>query len=258
MNKMTESVASLDTLRRRLARLETARPREESARFATGHDAMDAWLGGGLSLGRLHEVVTGEGEEAGSTAGFAAMLALRAGQGQPLLWLRTDAVERRCGRLYASGLGELGLDARAVLVGLVADDAALLKAANDAARCAGLGALLVECWGDPKVLDLTATRRLMLAAEASGVTVLLLRIAASEGPSAADTRWRVSAAPSVPLADGTPAGAPGHPAFGLELLRRRAGPAGVKWRVEWNRERRAFQDPERAPLPGAVLPVAAG
>ena len=38
------------------------------------------------------------------------------------------------------------------------------------------------------------------------------------------------------------------------MLRRRAGPAGVTWRVEWNRERREFQKPAAAPLPGAVLP----
>jgi len=258
MNKMAESVASLSKLRRRLARLERARPRDEASCFATGDDAVDGWLGGGLCRGRLHEVVAGENEDTGSAAGFAVMLGLLAGEGRPLLWLRTEAAERRCGRLYAGGLVELGIDGAAVLTGLVADDAALLKAANDAARCAGLGALLVECWGDPKALDLTATRRLMLAAEASGVTVLLLRMAASESPSVADTRWRVAAAASVPLADGTPAGAPGHPAFEIELLRRRAGPAGRTWRVEWNRERRIFQQPERTPVSGAVLPVAAG
>ena len=255
---MAESVASLSRLRRRLARLERVRPREAAACFATGHAAIDDWLGGGLGQGRLHEVVTAEAEEAGSAAGFAAMLGVLAGKGRPLLWLRTEAAERRGGRLYATGLGELGIDGHAVLVGLVADDAALLKAANDAGRCAGLGALLVECWGDPRALDLTATRRLMLAAEASGVTVLLLRMAAAESPSAADTRWRVAAAPSLPLADGSANGAPGHPAFDVELLRRRAGPAGPTWRVEWNRDRRAFQDPAAAPLSGVVLPVAAG
>ncbi|MEO5492647.1 MAG: hypothetical protein ABIR08_01315 [Sphingomonas sp.] len=255
---MSESVASLSKLRRRLARMESVRPQDGAARVATGCAAVDDWLGGGLGRGRLHEVMAAEREDAGSVAGFAAMLALRAGEGRPLLWLRTEAAERQSGKLYASGLGELGLDGGAVLVGLVADDAALLKAANDAARCAGVGTLLVECWGDPKPLDLTATRRLMLAAEGSGVTVLLLRMAAAESPSVADTRWRVRGAPSVPLEDGTSAGAPGHPVFEIELLRRRAGPAGVTWRVEWNRERREFQEPATAPLPGAVFPVAAG
>jgi protein ImuA len=255
---MTESDASLARLRRRLARMENGRPRDERGRVTTGCAAIDGWLGGGLGQGRLHEVMAAQREDAGSVSGFAAMLALRAGEGRPLLWLRTEAAERQGGRLYATGLGEIGLDANAVLVGLVPGDAALLKAANDAARCAGVGALLVECWGDPACLDLTATRRLMLAAEASGVTVLLLRMAATESPSVADTRWQVRAAPSVPLADGTPAGAPGHPVFDIELLRRRAGPAGVTWRVEWNRDRRQFQELADATVSGTILPVAAG
>ncbi len=262
-NDMPESVASLARLRRRIARMEGVRPADTGGRFATGHDGVDRWLGGGLASGRLHELMTGEGEDAGSLAGFAAMLALRAGEGsrgtgKALLWLRTETAEKACGRLYATGLGELGLDGRDVLLGLVADDAALLKAANDAARCAGLGALVVETWGDSRGLDLTATRRLMLAAEASGVTVLLLRAGARECPSVADTRWQVAPAPSLSLADGTPEGAPGYPVFDITLLRRRAGPAGRQWRVEWNRERRCFQPPERPALPGAVLPVAAG
>ncbi|MBN8807867.1 MAG: hypothetical protein J0I47_06480 [Sphingomonas sp.] len=253
---MPESVASLARLRRRLARLERAPPRD-GVRFATGHAAVDRWLGGGLSRGRLHEIVAAASEDAGAAAGFGAMLAMLAGEARPLLWLRTDAAERRGGKLHAGGLHAVGVAVGAMVLALVADDDALLRAANDAARCAGIGALVVEAWDDPRALDLTATRRLMLAAEASGVTVLLLRIAARESPSVADTRWRVAPSSSRPVADGGE-GAPGHPAFEIELLRRRAGPAGGVWRVEWNRERRAFQEPEAAPLPGVVLPVAAG
>lgn len=227
-------------------------------RFPTGHASIDAWLGGGLARGRLHEMLAEDSRDAGSLSGFAAMLALRIDAAKPLLWLRSEAAERQAGKLYATGLGELGLDGGNLILGLLADDAALLKAASDAARCAGLGALIVEAWGEPKPLDLTATRRLMLAAEASGVTVLLLRGGARESPSVADTRWRVSPAPSAALA----ADAPGLPAFDLELLRRRAGPAGRRWRVEWNRERRAFQpldgQVDGQTLSGAVLPLAAG
>ena len=251
---MPESSASLVRLRRRVARIEGARASGGAARFATGHTAIDAWLGGGLARGRLHEMLAEDGEDAGSLSGFAAMLALRIDAGKPLLWLRSEAAERQAGKLYATGLGEIGLSGDKVILGLLPDDAALLKAANDAARCAGLGTLIVEAWGEPKPLDLTATRRLMLAAEASGVTVLLLRAAARESPSVADTRWRIAPAPSAALA----ADAPGSPAFDLELLRRRAGPAGRRWRVEWNRERRAFQPSDGQALPGAVLPVAAG
>ena len=250
--------SSLSRLRRRVARIEGVRAPNKALHFATGHEAVDAWLGGGLARGRLHEVMAEDAGDSGALSGFAAMLAARARAGKPLLWLRTEAAEQRGGRLYATGLGELGLNGGEVLLGLVADDTALLKAANDSARCAGIGALVVEAWGDPRPLDLTATRRLMLAAEASGVTVLLVRAAARESPSVAETRWRVSPAPSVALADDTTGGAPGHPVFDLELLRRRAGPAGQRWRVEWNRDRQCFQPPHAAALPGAVLPVVAG
>ncbi len=254
---MPESPALLARLRRRVARIEGSRPQDAPGLFAFGHPAIDAWLGGGLARGRLHEAMVEDAADAGSLSGFAAMLAMLARNGKPILWLRTEVAEREGGRLYATGLAELGQKPGEVLLGLVADDAALLKAANDAARCAGLGALVVESWG-ARAIDLTSTRRLMLAAEASGVTVLLVRAAARESPSVAETRWRVSPAPSIALADGTPHGAPGHPAFDLELLRRRAGPAGRTWRVEWNRDRHQFQPPDSAALPGAAFPVAAG
>jgi protein ImuA len=196
-----------------------------------------------------------EGEDSGALAGFAAMLAMCAAPDRPILWLRTETAERQAGRIYATGLTELGVPGQALLFALAADEAMLLRTAADAARCAGLGTLVVEAWGAAKLIDLTATRRLMLAAEHSGVTVLLVRGAARESPSVADTRWRVASAPSSAL----PTEAPGQPAFDLELLRRRAGPAGRQWRVEWNRERRSFQIPGSGTtaLPGAVFPVAA-
>jgi len=262
---MADSTVSLARLRRRVARIAGVRAEEGAGCFATGHDDIDRWLGGGLTRGRLHEMMTETAEDAASLSGFAAMLALRAGAGsdaakRPLLWLRTRDAERKGGLLRAGGLVELGLDGGDVLLGLVGDDAGLLRAANDAARCAGLGALVVEAWGEPRQLDLTATRRLMLAAEHSGVTVLLVRAAARESPSVADTRWRVAPSPSVGLPDGSRHGAPGAPVFEIELLRRRAGPAGRQWRVEWNRERRCFQNPDSegaAALPGAAFPLAA-
>src|SRR5690606_33522627 len=101
------------------------------------------------------------------------------------------------------------------------------RAGVDALRCNELGVVVIELWGDPPALDLTASRRLALAAETSGVSALLLRMGAAAGPSAARTRWQVSAAPSVPLA----ANAPGYPGWNIELLRQRGGPAGGPWHV---------------------------
>lgn len=238
---MADSTALLAHLRSLAA---PAVPRQADSR------AVDAWLAGGLAPAQLHEVFAAEADDGPSGAGFGVACALAA-DAMPLLWLRTEASERQGGRLHATGLAELGIDAATVLMVLVADEPALLRAAADAARCPGLGTLLIETWGRAPGLDLTATRRLMLAAESSGVTVLSLRVAAEPVPSAAATRWRVTAAPSRALE----ADAPGGPAFQVELLRRRGGHAGLGWRVEWNRDSRIF-DPQA--LSGAGLPLAPG
>jgi len=216
----------------------------------------EAWLAQGLAPARLHEVFATEAVDAASATGFALAMTLAAGT-TPLLWIRTEAAERQGGRLHATGLLELGLPADSLLLAVVADEGALLRTAADAARCAGLGAVLIESWGRAPGFDLTATRRLMLAAEASGVTVLSVRVGAQPVPSAAFTRWSVAAAPSAPLEWE----APGGPAFQVELLRRRGGAAGARWCVEWNRDGKNFTpvDPvhRAAPLSGAGLPLVA-
>jgi protein ImuA len=244
---MHESVDHLARVRRYVAGIARVACARGSERFSTGHEDFDAAFDGGLARGRVHELFALEADDAASAAGFAAMLAFRAGrEGAPVLWLRTDEAERRSGRLYGPGLAELGGDPGTLVIGQAPDPVALLRGAADAARCAGLPALIVECWGKCVGLDLTASRRLALAAERSGTTVILLRADAEPVPSAAETRWSVRAAGS----NGLEADAPGPPLFEIELLRRRAGPAGSRWRMEWDRDRCEFREPA---LPGDLV-----
>lgn len=218
---------------------------------------LNAWLGQGLGRAQLHEVYATDMADGPAALGFAVTLALAA-KSLPLIWVRTEEDERRTGRLHAGGLVELGLSPDALVLVLATDAAAALRAAADVARCPGVGTLLLESCGTAPGLDLTATRRLQLAAEHSGVTILSVRLGAEPVPSAAATRWGVAAVPSVPLE----ADAPGGPAFVVELLRRKGGPAGTRWRVEWNRDARCFEpqdfDVQAPALAGAGLPVAAG
>lgn len=253
---------SLESLKHRIAGIEQLRAASDVRHASIGHAGIDRVLGGGLARGRVHEVFAAEAGDAGCAAGFAATLALRLGSGSggTLVWLREAQAERQGGRLHAPGLVEIGLDPGQVIIGLMPGPLAVLRAAADVVRCPEVGVAVIELWQNQRLLDLTASRRLALAAETSGVTVIALRIAATPAPSAAQTRWQVAAAPSLPM----DANAPGHPAWTIELLRQRGRPAGGTWRVEWNREQASFADASaadaagRPSLPGAVLPFSAG
>jgi protein ImuA len=143
---------------------------------------------------------------------------------------------------------ELGLDPAGLILVETPDTLAALRAGADIVKCGQVGAVVIEPWGKAPLLDLTASRRLSMAAAASGVLTLVVRVEAAPMPSAAQTRWQVASAPSAPL----PAEAPGHPAFDIALLRHRGGIAGFETRVEWNRDTRSF-----APLPGGLPAVPA-
>lgn len=239
----------LSALLRKLTDLEFDR---SAGRFAVGVPVIDGALGGGLLRARLHEIFALRTADAGAATGFAAALMLRAASaGRRLLWVRQSFAENEIGHLYAPGLVELGLDPDALIMVQARDALGVLRAGAEAVRCPALGAVVIEPWGAPKALDLTATRRLALAAARSGVTTFLLRPGAEPQPSAALTRWAVTAGPSRPLA----AVSPGHPTFDITLLRHRAGIAGMRWRVEWDRDHHLFRQP--AALPGAVVPVPA-
>lgn len=258
---MGDSVKALAALRERSA--EGWLPGGGACRgvFPSGHASLDTYLDGGFQRGQLHEVFADSADDSGSAAGFAAMLALLGAEpGKAILWLRTLAAIRKGGRFNPGGFAELGGDPSALLMAIAPDDVSLLRSAADALRCIEFGAVVIECRGSPAIVDLTASRRLTLAASGSGVTAIMLRLDAREQPSTASTRWLVRSAAATPLE----ANAPGHPTLHLTLLRRRAGPSGKNWLVEWDRDGQAFRQPsairqsanppETAPVPGAVVP----
>lgn len=206
-------------------------------RVGFGAAVLDDPLSGGLVRAGLHEIHAPGAAEIAAAAGFAVGLALRAARGRPLLWIRQDCLDAETGRPHPSGLAEFGLDPARLLLVRARDAQGVLRAGAEGARCPALGAVLIEPWGAPRVFDLTASRRLCLAAEASGVLTLLLRAAEPEA-SAARTRWLVRGCPSR----AREANAPGDPAFSIRLLRHRGGLGEREWRVEWDRDRQSFQD----------------
>jgi protein ImuA len=249
--------AELEFLKREVARLERGASTSGSERFSTGAAGLDDSLGGGLVRGAMHEVFAAGMLDEAAAAAFAVGLALRAAPAAPVVWVRQDFVGLELGEIYAPGLAELGLSPERLILVKARDGPAVLRAGEEAARCPPLGAVIIEPWGNPKALDLVASRRLMLAAARSGVPVFMLRAGGAPLPSAAATRWRVRAAASAPLE----ASAPGHPVFEAELMRDRAGKAGRNWIVEWKRDVRSFSDiagEGAAALSGGVVPVSSG
>src|SRR3984957_7573401 len=241
---------TLATLRGSIERIEISGAAYVPGRVALGHVDVDAALQGGLAMGAMHEVFA-EGRQIAAATGFIAGLAGRAVARRPLVWVRQDFTEIESGALSMSGLAELGLDPRCLVTVRAADVDTALRAAADALACDALGVVVLEVWGEARQLDLVASRKLTLAAQASGVTGLVLRVAAEPQPSTAETKWIVRAAQSPP---GALWSAWGAPVFDAQLVRNRHGPVG-RWIMEWKCDECLFEKPAAYPQPVAAAPA---
>jgi protein ImuA len=175
---------------------------------------------GGLARGVVHDIAGGHVLDNAATGFCAAVLArLCTEAAGPVLW-----VTRRGGfgeaPLYGHGLARFGLDPGRLLCARADSDKELLWAVEEGLRTPALAAVVAESGA----VDLTASRRLQLAAEAHGVTAVLLRPARGTIlPAAAATRWQVACAPSSP---------PDVARWHLDLDRCRGGTPQT-WLVEW-------------------------
>ena len=147
---------------------------------------------------------------------------------KPLLWVQDAASIRKTGRPYAPGLPP-PLRNRVIHVA-VKDAADALFALEEGTRCRDLACVLGEIAGNPRALDLTASRRLGLAAERHGVPLFLVRHDAARDISSARMRWRVCSTPSPPPRwnAAAPKAGPGVGSWHAELFRAR-GHAPGEW-----------------------------
>jgi protein ImuA len=155
--------------------------------------------------------------------GWAGFLLAQLGTDKPLLWVQDRMAILESGRIHPPGLPSQNL------IHVEARDARdALWAMEEGIRCTALSSVVGEIWGDPRALDFTATRRLAVASERSGVPCWLVRLGGTANLSGARMRWRIASAPSLenPL-DGR---APGRPAWNAELFRARAAPPG-RWSI---------------------------
>ena len=182
----------------------------------------------GLALSALHEIagVGSEEEDGAVAAAFLAGILARLRPEQPVLWCLGE------GDLYAPGLAAFGFDPRRLILVRTRRSQETLWAMEEGLRCPALAAVV----GEVDALSLPASRKLLLAAEASGVTGFALRrwrngaAAAPQRlmPHAAQTRWRVTALPGETFADEPGVG---RALWRVELWRSRGGMPAT-WMME--------------------------
>jgi protein ImuA len=210
---MSQSPA-LAALRGRIRLLErpVARP---GGVLPFGVPALDRHLPeGGLARGALHEMAGGGTDEVSAAAATLFAAGILARLDRPVLWCSS------LGDLFPPGLACAGLPPHRVLHVAAQHERAVLPVMEEALRHAGLAAVV----GEMARLPMVASRRLVLAAEKSGVMALVLRrrregASAEPGLTAAATRWRITPLPSTPLA----APGIGRARWDVALLRCRGG-----------------------------------
>jgi protein ImuA len=195
----------------------------------------------------LREVVAGPGH-AEAAIGFGLALAMQTTRAAAphefaLLWVREAAAVVETGDPYGPGLAAFGLSPNGCIIVEARTSVDALRAALEGARCAALGAVVLETL-DP--IDLTASRRLKLAAEKSGVAIMLIRYGDRIAPNAAQLRWRVQAAPQA-------SGRMRDTAFEIIVLKSPSGLDGRRSIVEWDHEQRCFS--QTVPVLVDAIPV---
>ncbi|WP_332817660.1 ImuA family protein [Sphingopyxis sp.] len=203
--------AVLADLRARIARIEGVCARHEVIPF--GVESVDSRLpGGGIATGALHEIAGSPdlADDASATIFLAGILARTEG---PVFWCL------RWHDLFAPALHLAGLHPDRVIHVEAGSDTNVLLAMEECLRHPGLAGVV----GEVSKYSTTASKRLQLAAETSGVPAFIFRRSCKAGQaaegSAAVTRWRITASPSEDL--GIPS--LGRPRWRVALERVRGG-----------------------------------
>lgn len=234
--------AGLEALRSRIVHLGRGRRNGPPRVLPVGVEAIDRYLQGGLACGALHEVVGGGPDVAHGAAAALFAAGLLGRQNGPVLWVLGAR------DLFAPGLAAAGLHPDRLVVAETGAEAHVLPVAEEAVRHQGLAGVVAET----ARLSLTASRRLQLAAEASGVPILVIRRwLGREGPdlsgTVATTRWRLTALASAPLAGP----GLGPPRWRVDLLRWRGGEP-AQWIVEWREDGHEADSEERGDQTGGL------
>lgn len=181
--------------------------------------------------GAVHEYITDTPAATAATAGFVAgILNGMMRHSGPCIWISPNRV------VFPPGLRSFGLSPDRILFVNAGKKKDLCWAMETCLQMDGLSAVV----GELPDLDFTASRRLQLAVEKSGVTGFVLRQKSPNlHPTACVSRWQIT-----PLASYYPEDLPGVglPCWRVELLKIRGGKPG-SWQLFWVDDAfRALQD----------------
>jgi len=172
-------------------------------------------------LGVVHEFCYKRIEDATASCGFiATLLSALMKNGGVSLWISPSRI------LFPPALKSFGIDVDKIIFLDLQKEKEVLWAMEEALKCDGLTTVVAET----RLINLTASRRLQLAAEHSKVTGFVLhRFHNSFTITASVTRWRIVSLPSA-LPNDMPG--VGYPRWNVELLKVRNGKPG-SWEIEW-------------------------
>lgn len=211
---------SIQQLRDQLARM--SGPRHSSlgrtglSVLPIGVPEIDSRLPGcGLARGGIHDVVG----DLPAITGFLSALLGRQRTIRHLLWVTPQA------ELFAPGLAQFGLDHRRLVLACARRRDDRLWVAEEGLRESSLGAVIAEV----EDAELTETKRLQLATEASGGIGFLVR--RRRQASAALTRWLIESADSMDCST----------SWRVTLERCRGAEAGGSWILRWDHAALSFR-----------------
>jgi protein ImuA len=182
----------------------------------------------------LNEIMPAAPGDHAAALGFSLAWALMASQDGVIFWAAPERDFFEDGLPNAEGLAQFGLSLDRLLLVRTNSQIDALWATEQALATPGILALCAISPGK-KIMSLTATRRLLLAAEKHKTRCILLRLD-SAGTSAAWSRWRVSTVPGQGMARELDA-----PSFTAHLIRNRAGPSGLSVNLQWDIHEHAFR-----------------
>ena len=170
-------------------------------------------------LGVNHEFICNSKESLTASSGFiAGILSSLLQKSGAVVWISSSQI------IFPPALVSFGIDpSQLIFIHLKKD---ILWTIEEALKCEGLIAVV----GELTSIDLTASRRLQLAAEQSRVTGFLLHHQPKQLATTACTcRWQIQSLQSE-TSDGLPG--IGFPRWQVELLKVRNGKPG-SWQLEW-------------------------